>query len=234
METHGPALEAALAKLFQRYQFRGIIPSVAGAIAAWLQQRWPLRVLERVPTAREVLRMQADGVRPVTLLARYPRMLAPVLRKGNAFMFMVHDLEHAYKFYHDPRSHAQQRRLFQCLARRCKAGQFDVFLSDIEFAAKFDYLASDMNTHPLHSLQYLRAILIGHHAKMEEKEANEHLSANAEASVAALLAGVAREAGWGEGVRPGGRRRDAALSAELDLAARTGSGAARPHVRDDQ
>lgn len=199
--TPGEALDAALLELLERHQFRGVIPNVTRALAAWLRCEWPLRLSEAIPSAGEVLRMQARGERPVTLIARHPRMLQPVLRRENAFTFMVHDLEHAYKFFHDGHSHAAQRAFFACIARRCDAGEFDAFLGDGDFAAKFDYLASDMNTHVMHSLQYLRAILIEHYARTERRRAGERLSEAAESRIASLLSGLAAETGWNAGAQ---------------------------------
>lgn len=160
-ETLGGAeLEECLAGWFETYQFRGIIPGVPSALAAWLRAEWPLRMTLRIPTPREVLAMQVDGVRPVTLISDRERMLRPVLSKADGFAFMVHDLEHAHKFYADPESHAGQRHLFAQLLAGLEAGLFQAFAEDRVFAEKFDYLISDMNTHIVHGLLYLRAILV--------------------------------------------------------------------------
>ncbi len=44
------------------------------------------------------------------------------------------------------------------------------------FAQKFDYLISDMNTHAMHSLQYLQAILIDFHLRREGKHPSDKVS----------------------------------------------------------
>jgi len=75
--------------IFERYQFFGVIGNVPMALAAWLEMAWPLTLCEHIPEPREVLRMQAEGTRPVTVLSCWPRMLNPVLTKPNAFAFMV-------------------------------------------------------------------------------------------------------------------------------------------------
>lgn len=152
---------------FERYQFFGVTGNVPAALSAWLRMEWPLTLCEHIPNSREVLAMQAQGTRPVTVLSTWPRMLDPVLTKPNAFAFMVHDLEHAWKFYHDPAMFLQQRDFFRLLLVAEADGCFDAYLRDAVFSVKFDYLISDMNTHTLHAAQFLRAILVEFHLRRE-------------------------------------------------------------------
>lgn len=152
---------------FQRYQFFGVVGNVSAALSAWLSMEWPLTLCEYIPSSSEVLNMQVRGTRPVTVLSAWPRMLQPVLSKPNAFAFMVHDLEHAWKFYHDADMHRQQQEFFQVLSASQAAGRFDAYLHDAVFSAKFDYLISDMNTHTMHAAQFLRAILVEYHLRRE-------------------------------------------------------------------
>lgn len=187
----GENLSAALDDRLLRYQFRCVTPAVPVALRAWLQGRWALRLTERIPAPRDVLAMQVGGERPVTMLAEYPRMLGPVLSKANGFDFFLHDLEHAYKFFGDPLMHAGQRGFFAAISAALDRGCFADCLADAEFSARFDYLVSDMNTHIVHSLQYLRAILIERQLRQEGKRMDEHLSGTGRASVSERLAALA-------------------------------------------
>jgi hypothetical protein len=123
--------------------------------------------------------MQVRGTRPVTVIAAYPQLLDPVEHKTDAFEFLCHDLEHAWQFFHDPASHAAQRRFAAELEHAVDAGVFDAYVTDREFAGKFNYLAADMNTHVAHSLQYLRAILLEFHLREEGKGMREEISPSA-------------------------------------------------------
>lgn len=190
---HGDALRAHLLHELERYHFCGVIPNVPAALAAWLRGKWPLQLSERVPSAREVLRMQARGLRPVTLISDYPRLTRPVLAKPSAWAFMVHDLEHAYKFFYEPLLHAAQRGFFEGVARLLAQGAFARPLSDTQFAMKFDYLISDMNTHPHHSLHYLRATLIEFYLREEGKPAHAPLSSSARAELDDVMADLTGE-----------------------------------------
>ncbi len=186
----GAALRAWLLDRLTRYQFRGVIANVPAALGQWLRGAWRLVLREDIPSPREVLRMQARGVRPVTVLADYPRLLKPVLNKSDAFAFFRHDLEHAWKFFHSPALHAGQRAFFGVLEDAIDRGVFMPHFNDPEFVGKFHYLMSDMNTHPEHSRQYLRAILVEFYLRRERKTATQALSPSAEQAIADLLRAV--------------------------------------------
>ena len=171
----------------QRYGFVGVIANVPAALCAWLRNSWPLSLCERIPSPEEVLDMQVRGTRPVTILPHFPRLLLPVLTKANAYAFMVHDLEHAYKYFYDPELHRGQRRFFTAIERELRVGVFDDYRRDTLFADKFAYLISDMNTHVMHSLQFLRAILVEHHLRREGKPQRAVLSIAAREQIEAVM-----------------------------------------------
>jgi hypothetical protein len=205
-------LPELLAGLLARYQFRGIKPGVTIALGAWSRNEWKLVLRADIPTPLEVLRMQTSGARPVTVLTDPQRMLRPVLTKPDGFAFMLHDLEHAYKFFHDRRLHTLQRALFFALAVAVERGLFADYLCENEFRARFDYLVSDMNTHPLHSLHYLRAILVDYYSRRELGGLRGPLSVHARADIARVLRALGECGGLGKAA-------DAALRALGDGAA---------------
>jgi hypothetical protein len=179
-ETKGEGLRERLHGWLVRYQFRGVIDNVPQALAQWLRGAWPLILREDIPKPLEVLRMQARGCRAVTVLTEYPRLRQPVLNKPDAFAFFLHDLEHAYKFFHSPALHAGQCAFFAVLEEAFDRGVFAPYFGDAGFTGKFHYLMSDMNTHPEHSRQYLRAILVEFYLRRELKGRKQALSSAAE------------------------------------------------------
>ncbi len=189
----GEGLREDLLAVFERYQFRGVIANVPAALAQWLRGAWPLMLRFDIPPPQEVLRLQAAGIRPVTALTAPARLCRPVLHKPDAFAFFIHDLEHAWKFFFSPELHAGQRAFFTRLAAACGDGVFAPCLAEAEFTARFQYLMSDMNTHPEHSRQYLRAILVEWHLRREGKTPAEALSAAAERAVDEVMRTLPRE-----------------------------------------
>jgi len=126
----------------------------------------------------------------VTAITAYPRMLSPVLDKPDAFEFFLHDLEHAYKFFHSPALYAGQRAFFRALDAALTRGAFLPYLDEAVFAGKFRYLMSDMNTHPEHSRQYLRAILIEFHLRRAGKPPTAALPPAAQPSIDSVMRAV--------------------------------------------
>lgn len=190
-EQDGPMLRATLRRHFERYQFLGVIPAVPAALLAWLRDAWPLTLCERIPAPLEVLHMQVAGSRPVTLIAGWPRMAQPVLAKADGFAFMVHDLEHAWKFFHDERLHSGQRCFFGLMLAAVERGAFEPYRAETRFSRQFDYLVSDMNTHVVHSLRYLVATLIECLLRREGKPPQAALSASSERELRGLLGELA-------------------------------------------
>ncbi len=188
LETEkGEILRTRLLEGFERYQFRGVIANIPSAMAQWLRGAWPLSVCEEIPSPRDVLRCQARGTRMVTVLTDYPRLHEPVLNKPDAFAFFLHDLEHAYKFFYSPPLYAGQCIFFAGLNAALDRGVFVPYFDDAEFVNKFHYLISDMNTHPHHSQQYLRAILIEFYLRREQRVLTEPLTAAAERAIVEVM-----------------------------------------------
>jgi hypothetical protein len=190
----GESSRARLLDWLDRWQFRGVTGSVPVALAQWLRGAWPLVLREDIPSPLDVLRLQARGRRAVTALTAWPRVLRPVLNKPDAFAFFRHDLEHGYKFFHSPALYAGQRGFFAGLEAAYDRGVFTPYFGDAGFVGKFHYLMSDMNTHPEHGRQYLRAILIEFHLRRENRALTEPLSPAAERDVADVLRAVAEPA----------------------------------------
>jgi hypothetical protein len=179
-----------LIDFLQRHDLREVRRRVCAALIGWLTQQWPVTLLERIPSTMEVVALQARGSRPVTLITDYPRLLQPVLDKADGFAFAVHDLEHAWQFFRDPASRAAQTDFAARLHAAILAGAFAPYAADSVFMRKFEYLAADMNTHTEHSVQYLRAILIEHHLRIEGKPASAELTPTSRARIEQCLAAV--------------------------------------------
>lgn len=189
--AEGEGRRERLLDWLERYQYRGVIDNVTVALAQWLRGAWPLMLREDVPQPLEMLRMQARGCRAVTALTEYPRLLQPVLNKPDAFAFFLHDLEHAYKFFHSPALRDGQRDFFTMLEDAFDRGVFAPHFRDAEFVGRFHYLMSDMNTHPEHSRQYLRAILVEFYLRQERKAPQQALPPAAERALAETMRAVA-------------------------------------------
>ena len=123
----------------------------------WALGLYPIQLVHKVLLPIEVLTLQANGKRIVTL--SYPDSLSGDLLLGNrdAFEFVLHDISHAHTFFHshyDPRG---QISFFEFLKNHIRL--LIPYRRDEVFQKKLDYLLSDMNSHPEHLKSYFRAIL---------------------------------------------------------------------------
>ena len=191
LQSGAPRSDEALAGYLNQVRFFKIPPSIPKALQGWLVGKWPLHLLTRIPSPKEVLSMQTQGLRPVTLIHDFPRAVRPILSKRNAFDFLCHDLEHATKFCSDCTQLQTQIAFFRRLEMLMDAPFFQRLLGDPVFHEKMDYLISDMNTHPLHGLSYLHAILIERVLREEGKTTPERLSEVGRSMLSTLMIKIA-------------------------------------------
>lgn len=229
-----------LVQYMEWYQYRGVIPAVNFALAKWLRGVWSIRLCEFIPAPDQVLAMQVEGVRPVTIITAYPRMLHPVLTKADAFEFLLHDLEHAFQFFHNDCLHREQRALFALLQRILDQGLFAPYTSDADYAHKLTYLLSDMNTHAAHALQYLRGMFVDYYLRRDGKAWNEALSSQAISELRTWVDHMAQVADFAAAERQSlhaffeGRYNDALLRQlviQLTIPVRVNNGQRESHPR---
>jgi len=116
------------------------------ALSMWIDGQWPILLSLKIPSPQEMLEIQAQGKRIVSWL---PHIKGPILGKKNNWEFMLHDLMHAERFFYSPELYKAQVGFFRWLEKQA----FEIS------GPEWDYLRSDMNTHPLHALQFLKHLL---------------------------------------------------------------------------
>jgi hypothetical protein len=147
-----------LPELYSRFFFRGLVLDSHEGMVGWIEGRYPLLLRLDMPTPDEMLEIQCQGLRYVTLLLSEQIQFEKHGRHADACDFLLHDFEHAHKFYGDPASHRGQVRFFQSLQRSQNA--FSLWAHDPLFKKELDYLKSDMNSHPVHLMKYLKAVVL--------------------------------------------------------------------------
>lgn len=148
-------------RTFCAHSLRSIPLAVPRSLSLWRRSPEKLRLCSFIPTPVEVMRMQAQGVRCVSVLTRTEEMTSFVEEGRDVLGFAVHDLIHADHFFCDP-ARAQAQIRFSGFLGRLHVSEWiqERLKKDVEFMGEWHYLISDMNTVPLHLFKTLKAILL--------------------------------------------------------------------------
>ena len=120
-------------------------------------------MFDNVPSSRDVLALQADGKRCISLITNNIDSL--ILNERDALSFLLHDLVHAYKMFSNDILLQGQIGFCRAIMKILKNKQGNDLIEslssqDEKFSENFDYLISDMNSHTKHLFYYFKAILI--------------------------------------------------------------------------
>jgi hypothetical protein len=160
---------------FAERSLRSVPLAVNRSIVAWAEGRYPLVLTAAIPSAEELLRLQAGGQRVVTCLFQPEQLTRWVHGRPHAgasggphagasggphagasggrdpLGFVLHDLIHAEHFFRDRELYAGQVEFYrEVLERLTVSREFSAILASPEAREKFEYIISDMNSHPEH------------------------------------------------------------------------------------
>lgn len=173
---------------FCSLSWRSIPLSAQQSLMAWRAGKYPLRLLTVMPSPEEVLHMQTQGLRCVSMLIKKDEMQAFVAEGRDVLGFIIHDLIHADHFFADPEKARAQVHFSQKLLSVRKLPQIQYMLAtDPAFEDEFHYLMSDMNSVPLHLLKTLKAILLGFYKRREGVAMSASLTTHLESEFTVLF-----------------------------------------------
>lgn len=164
----------SLVGLFKNFSLKGIRLDSHMGMLGWLEGKYSLEVRNDIPKPEEMLEAQVQGRRYLSLLNKPNEKYRAIGRHAGAFEFLLHDFEHAHKFFGDPFLFRGQISFFRFL--KAKMSYFDRWIDDPLFMKDLHYLMSDMNSHPVHLFKYLKAIVLTAELR-RQREANEELDA---------------------------------------------------------
>jgi len=147
-------------EFFNHYCIRKIKAKAQSALHAILQGQFKVIVTDKIFSPLELLQVQANGQRVVCLHFGHNKRQAQILTKKDGLHFAVHDLEHAWEFYHDQTLYQIQIGTFQMLLQLELKDFFEDIKKHVQFKERYHYLISDMNTHWGHTLMYMHAMLV--------------------------------------------------------------------------
>lgn len=166
---------------FCSHSLRSIPFSVNRSLLQWQLRQYPLKLMTHVPSVDDVMNMQIEGCRCVSMLIAQDEIQNFVLEGRDVLGFIIHDLIHADHFFHD-RENADAQIHFSRKLKGVRSLNViqDMWQRDSRFVSEFEYLMSDMNSVPLHLLKSLKAVLLGYFKRREGLAMGSPLSDSAE------------------------------------------------------
>ncbi len=152
-------LHFSLDEIYQ-LNFKGLPKKTNIAILNWLNGNWDLILEYKIPSPLEILELQINKKRCVTIITEENRLGTHILQKRDALSFAVHDLEHAVNFYQNEKVFLGQVGFYHFL----KVLMEEVTIQNLRavhptFKKEFDYVISDMNAYSIHALKYTLGII---------------------------------------------------------------------------
>lgn len=141
------------------WRFRDVPLSAWNSLLLWRSRPQLLELRFDVPTPIEVLNMQTLGKRCVTIFCDPKQLAIEHDHHRDAFLFTIHDLEHAWKFFSSKDLYQLQVQWACFLQKTFIKGPWKSYI-DERLKSHFNYLISDMNSHPWHSFLTLKNMFL--------------------------------------------------------------------------
>ncbi|MGE0761997.1 MAG: hypothetical protein AB7N80_01840 [Bdellovibrionales bacterium] len=143
--------ETTLADILSGYSLRGVRLAAREILLAWLANNVTLRLTDKIPTPEQMLGLQSQGSRWVSVLFGAATLSQVVHDERDALSFLLHDLGHAAQFFSQTDYREGQIGFYRLLQT---AHQQELLkspaLHDPNWSARLNYLMADINTHPAH------------------------------------------------------------------------------------
>jgi hypothetical protein len=133
------------------------------SLRRWSEGDYKLVLKSHIPDSVEMALLQSQGKRAVTVFEKAADLEKTYEHSRDAYLFIAHDLEHAAHFFSENISHHLQKSFIELVRKTfLEEPPFSQWISP-QFKKDFDYLISDMNSHPWHMYLSLQQILLNSH-----------------------------------------------------------------------
>lgn len=144
--------------LFEYFNLRGIPKSIHRAMINWYKGIWDIKMLFTIPTPKELLFMQVENSRVLTLVIDEKKLTSHILGRRDPLSFALHDLMHADQFFNNPNSQKGQLGFYKWVANQYNSPILQEKISNNKkFKDEFDYVVSDMNAYVIHLLKSFKS-----------------------------------------------------------------------------
>lgn len=140
---------------------------VETALYNFLNQKYDLKILCYEPSPLELLSYQIQGMRVLTFDDYFLNWENTLYGERDPLSFWIHDLIHAEHFFSHNENRKGQIGFYHFIHQIIVNKILDLFMLNGEFNKSFSYLISDMNSHPLHLVKTLKALIDIHEKKIK-------------------------------------------------------------------
>ncbi len=142
--------------LFRGFNLKGVPKSVCRAMENWYSNKWDIVLAFDIPSSKNLLKLQAQNKRVLTLIVDKLRVTTHILGKRDPLSFAIHDLMHADQFFNNPISQKGQLGFYKLILQFYSNDHLLNLLSNNpSFKREFEYVVSDMNAYIIHLLKSL-------------------------------------------------------------------------------
>lgn len=152
-------IDLNLMDFLNEYKVKAIPESCFRSLCFISTQRYPLFVTESVPTPQELLQIQISGRRIVSINEDFESWPTTLYSDRDFLGFILHDLIHADHFFLAPLHRDGQLGFYIYIQNFLQDETLQLLLESSAFRSGFEYIISDMNSHPVHLFQTLHSLL---------------------------------------------------------------------------
>lgn len=148
-----------LNQFLNRYRIKPLPESALRSLFKLGQKNFPLFIIDFEPTPFQLLQIQIDGQRIITFKDDVEQWPTKLYGERDPLSFVLHDLIHADHFFKDKNQHQGQMGFYKLIQKIQTDSHLQLLLNDEKFRGGFEYIISDMNAHPVHLFQTLKALI---------------------------------------------------------------------------
>ena len=149
-------------ELINQHRIKAIPEACFRSLCLMTNQTYPLQITTGVTAPKELLKLQLNKKRIVSFNEDYESWPETLYSGRDHLGFILHDLIHADHFFADTTNHQGQIGFYKFIDKIINDPVLNKLLCNIKFKEGFEYIISDMNSHPLHLLQTLHSLLYQH------------------------------------------------------------------------
>lgn len=140
-----------------KYTLRGLPIKINFVLVNWYLGNYPLELTFNIPTDKEMLELQCQGKRFVSLFKLKEEWLEQTPHQRDHFSFTIHDLIHAYEFFSNKYLFASQMNFYNKIYANYET--LKNASNNVKYQEELSYLISDINSHPAHLESFLESLI---------------------------------------------------------------------------